>query len=152
MLTLAQDNDNTEMMTHLEGPIVDCLWDTFLCSWHNAMTPPPPCMDRTASSMPIATFEEESFGKLFDSQGRFRVPNQESINPNLPEHRPGDPHYDDDIAGEIARMHTWLSPKSRSETGPQIVARHLSESYELCREHHVLTILRPLQKPRCRCY
>jgi phosphatidylserine/phosphatidylglycerophosphate/cardiolipin synthase-like enzyme len=37
-----QDNDNVEMMTHLEGPIVDSLYDMALISWHNKLEPPLP--------------------------------------------------------------------------------------------------------------
>ncbi|CAG8954511.1 hypothetical protein HYFRA_00004424 [Hymenoscyphus fraxineus] len=37
-----QDNDNLEMMTQLEGPIVDSLYDMALISWHKKMIPPLP--------------------------------------------------------------------------------------------------------------
>lgn len=37
-----QDNDNLEMMTHLEGPIVDSLYDMALISWHKKLEPPLP--------------------------------------------------------------------------------------------------------------
>ncbi|KAH8678575.1 hypothetical protein BGZ60DRAFT_468049 [Tricladium varicosporioides] len=37
-----QDNDNMEMMTHLEGPIVDSLYDMALISWHKKLEPPLP--------------------------------------------------------------------------------------------------------------
>lgn len=34
-----QDNDNMEMMTHLEGPIVDSLYDMALISWNKKLQP-----------------------------------------------------------------------------------------------------------------
>ena len=37
-----QDRPNMEMMCHLEGPIVDSIYDTALISWHKAMNPPLP--------------------------------------------------------------------------------------------------------------
>jgi phosphatidylserine/phosphatidylglycerophosphate/cardiolipin synthase-like enzyme len=37
-----QDNDNLEMMSHLEGPIVDALYEMLLISWHKHLTPPLP--------------------------------------------------------------------------------------------------------------
>jgi hypothetical protein len=30
-----EDNDNVEMMTHVEGPIVDSIYDTALITWNN---------------------------------------------------------------------------------------------------------------------
>ncbi|KAI9722035.1 MAG: hypothetical protein M1812_001995 [Candelaria pacifica] len=39
-----QDNDNMEMMTEIEGPIVDSLYDMALITWHNAMEPPSPSL------------------------------------------------------------------------------------------------------------
>jgi hypothetical protein len=37
-----EDNANVEMMTHLEGPIVDSLYDCFLITWHDKFDPPLP--------------------------------------------------------------------------------------------------------------
>lgn len=39
-----QDRPNLELMTHLEGPIVDTFYDSALYSWYNTMTPPLPCL------------------------------------------------------------------------------------------------------------
>jgi len=123
-----QDNDNTEMMTHLEGPIVDCIWDTFLVSWHKAMTPQPPCLDRTAASLPTPTFQESSFTSMFNEQGQFRMPESGPSGAQLQEHMPSAPQYDDSISGEIRRMHSVLSPRHPGETEVDIIARHLSKN------------------------
>lgn len=44
-----QDNDNVEMMVHLEGPIVDSLYDMALISWHMRLSPPLPTRDTPAA-------------------------------------------------------------------------------------------------------
>lgn len=41
-----QDRPNLELMTHLEGPIVDSFYDVALHSWYNKLSPPLPCMDK----------------------------------------------------------------------------------------------------------
>lgn len=43
----------------------------------------------------------------------------------LPENMPDDPHYDDDIAGEVARVQSAVSPKA-GETRMEAVTRHLN--------------------------
>ncbi|GAA5918081.1 hypothetical protein JCM6882_004984 [Rhodosporidiobolus microsporus] len=39
-----QDRPNLEMMVHLEGPVVDSLYDNMLISWHEELTPSLPCL------------------------------------------------------------------------------------------------------------
>jgi hypothetical protein len=116
------------MMSHLEGSVVDCLWDTFLVSWHKAMNPPPPCLGVTASSQAVPTFSEPGFASMFNEQGQFRKPEEDSANASIPEHLPGAPQYDDSVSGEIRRMHSALTPHHQGETEPEIIARHLSRS------------------------
>ena len=124
-----QDNDNLEMMTHLEGPIVDSIWDTYLISWHNKLDPPAPCRDSPAAHGKPPTYEEDSFKQLFDANGAFRLP-ERSTDANLPEHMPLEPHYDDSIAGEIQRMRSVLTPQG-SESHHDAVARHLNKPTKL---------------------
>ncbi|SCV72211.1 BQ2448_4905 [Microbotryum intermedium] len=40
-----QDRPNVEMMVHLEGPIVDSMYDCLLLSWHETLDPPLPCLE-----------------------------------------------------------------------------------------------------------
>ncbi|SCZ88120.1 BZ3500_MvSof-1268-A1-R1_Chr2-1g04202 [Microbotryum saponariae] len=40
-----QDRPNVEMMVHLEGPIVDSMYDCLLLSWHAKLDPPLPCLE-----------------------------------------------------------------------------------------------------------
>jgi phosphatidylserine/phosphatidylglycerophosphate/cardiolipin synthase-like enzyme len=65
-----QDNDNLELALQLEGPIVDALYDTALITWHNALSPPMPCLATPASTAPVPTFETESHRQLFDKEGK----------------------------------------------------------------------------------
>ncbi|KAI5477424.1 hypothetical protein MNV49_006416 [Pseudohyphozyma bogoriensis] len=41
-----QDRVNVEMMTHIEGPIVQSFYDMALLSWNNAMNPPLPLLNQ----------------------------------------------------------------------------------------------------------
>lgn len=64
-----QDNDNMEMMTQLEGHIVDSIYDTAIITWHEAMDPPLPCLSTPASTINPPTAAIQSFGTLFDESG-----------------------------------------------------------------------------------
>ncbi|BGP24735.1 hypothetical protein Rt10032_c02g1161 [Rhodotorula toruloides] len=39
-----QDRPNLEMMVHLEGPVVDSIYDNILISWHESLSPALPCL------------------------------------------------------------------------------------------------------------
>ena len=164
-----QDNDNLEMMTHLEGPIVDSFYELSLLSWHNAMKPPLPQINSPASGDTIPCFQQASHNTMFNENGLLRDLTGEPLpkigavedqqpndyvtsfagladkNPNnileggnlssvvkignrerLTEHKGGDPHYDPDIAAEVKRAQSVLSPKE-SESRMQAVTRHLSK-------------------------
>ncbi|KXX76260.1 Minor cardiolipin synthase ClsB [Madurella mycetomatis] len=171
-----QDNDNLEMLVHVEGPIVDSLYDMALISWHRKLDPPLPSYDRPAAqewsrTLPDKTADdapdEASFlgcnkgqrdrighkpGDIDPSapptgkprgtaDGRAQVgpgngkqavsqlqvkdsPQQHAL---LPEHTPDDPHYDDDIAGEVFRIQSSLSSKP-GETHMEAVTRRLNHT------------------------
>ena len=51
-----QDNDNFEMSCHLEGPIVDSIYDMALISWHKALKPPLPSHASPAALGGLHTF------------------------------------------------------------------------------------------------
>jgi phosphatidylserine/phosphatidylglycerophosphate/cardiolipin synthase-like enzyme len=237
-----QDNDNVEMMSHFEGPIVDSLYDVALLSWSKKMEPPLPSHNSPAAQGGISAFEkqDEIFGPNGEirghsavvdprrmkqrgqaygaEHGQVKVPGaadssaqlqsndeeradeltgptttlsithphpaktdngeqagpdsqgdsanqpdgatqgqkpengsgpdqatqefvaagqqpisqsqiQEPTPPNnpLPEHAHDDPHYDDDIAGEVARVQTSVSPKS-GVSRREAVTRHLNHT------------------------
>jgi phosphatidylserine/phosphatidylglycerophosphate/cardiolipin synthase-like enzyme len=67
-----QDNDNMEMMTQLEGPIVDSLYDMALISWHKVLEPPLPSLNSPASQSGVGSFGDTSHHEMF-RQGEVQV-------------------------------------------------------------------------------
>ncbi|KAK4099282.1 hypothetical protein N658DRAFT_540783 [Parathielavia hyrcaniae] len=137
-----QDNDNLEMLTHLEGPIVDSLYDMALISWHKRMNPPLPSQDSPAArdGQPVSTWDsEEAVADETASTGaengadegnwplELSTQDHQDTSTPLPEHTTEDPHYDDDIAGEVARSRISLAPKP-GETHLQAVTRLLNHT------------------------
>ena len=106
-----EDNANMEMMSHLEGPIVDSIYDTALITWNNRLHPTLPSHAATAAGggVPTSTLEP-----LYTQRGQ-GYEQQEIADAGqtvrLPEHMPGDPHYDEDLDGEILRMQSCYSAK-----------------------------------------
>lgn len=45
LIELMADRPNLELMSHLEGPIVDSFYEVALHSWYNRLSPPLPCMN-----------------------------------------------------------------------------------------------------------
>ncbi|ROW09834.1 hypothetical protein VMCG_02520 [Cytospora schulzeri] len=66
-----QDNDNMEMMVHLEGPIVDSMYDMALLSWHKALEPPLPSYNSPAAQGGVSSFTESHAG-IFGPSGSIR--------------------------------------------------------------------------------
>jgi hypothetical protein len=231
-----QDNDNVEMMVHLEGPIVDSLYDMALISWHKALDPVLPSYNSPAARGGLGSFGErhtamftsgatlrgssvvmdtskmtprqaygrdgspihqpgavdpsvdgpsdykhrtdivtgpttthsvthphpdsgpdkvvnghEEHGNLVNGStkdiqngasdlvaekflggGDQVIPQSQIQEPSrqdhpLPEHMTDDPHYDDDIAGEVARVQTAVSPKT-DMTRMRAVTKHLNHT------------------------
>ncbi|KAI5922548.1 hypothetical protein F4810DRAFT_672966 [Camillea tinctor] len=60
-----QDNDNLEMMVHVEGPIVDSLYDMALLSWHRKLEPLLPCLASPAADAATGR-DTGSFTERFD--------------------------------------------------------------------------------------
>jgi phosphatidylserine/phosphatidylglycerophosphate/cardiolipin synthase-like enzyme len=106
-----EDNDNVEMMTHVEGPIVDSLYDTALITWNNHLNPPLPSHDAPATEGGLPTSGQEP---LYTDRPPAREQHEiaaEGQAVRLPEHMPDDPHYDADLNGEITRMQSCYSEK-----------------------------------------
>lgn len=66
-----QDNENLEMMVHMEGPIVDSMYDMALISWHKRLEPPLPSHDSPATKGGITAFTEPLAG-VFGPSGSIR--------------------------------------------------------------------------------
>lgn len=118
------------MISHLEGPIVDSFWETFLISWHNNLAPPLPCRNMTAANSPPPTLQEPTFLDLFEPDGSFGLPEKPSKE-TLPEHMSGSPHYDDTLAGEVHRIHSVLHRSDPSRPYVDTVAAHLNAPTKL---------------------
>lgn len=154
-----QDNDNFEMSCHLEGPIVDSIYDMALISWHRELNPPLPSHASPAALGGLHTFEQDpQFKKRAYIPGIEGTPSSPdpplstnaTVLPSdpgnkhtgdvsgdrlpsgerLPEHTARDPHYDPDIASEVARVQSVVSP-SGNETRMEAVTRHLNSTTHL---------------------
>lgn len=119
-----QDNDNLEMMVHLEGPIVDAMYDTLLISWHKNLDPALPMIGKPAAKEPIPTHENlASKAELTDAAAPGSHQNQVEI---LPESTSSEPHYDQTFVEEAKRVNSQLEPRPE-ETRRDAATRHLSK-------------------------
>lgn len=126
-------NENLEMMTQLEGPIVRSLFDTSMISWSDELNPQMPSILSPPTYHGCPSFSDTEFTKLIDQQGNFQMPEftgsaQDSINhERLPTHEPGDSHWDESIAGEVLRSNAAFRPVKEGETHNQLVCDHLNK-------------------------
>lgn len=111
-----QDNDNLEMLSHIEGPIVDAFYDAALLSYGRPLDPPLPMLNSPAESAPIPAHHGEQTAD----------PN-EIVPEDLLEHTSSSPHWDVDFEGEAKRVNHSINPRE-GETPTQAVTRHLSMS------------------------
>ncbi|KAK5994201.1 hypothetical protein PT974_07644 [Cladobotryum mycophilum] len=121
-----EDNSNMEMMAHVEGPIVDSVYDTALITWNNALTPFLPSHDAPATEGGLPTASKEP---VYLERGQGRDPVEIAVNGHahtaLPEHTPQDSHYDANLSTEIDRIQSCYSTKP-DETRLQAVNRQLN--------------------------
>ncbi|GAM86914.1 hypothetical protein ANO11243_049350 [Dothideomycetidae sp. 11243] len=121
-----EDNDNVEMMTHFEGPIVDSIYDTALITWGLHLNPPLPSANTSATVGGLHADRQQE--PLHMDRGQAREQHEivrDGEAAQLPEHMPDDPHYDDDLPGEITRMQSAYSPKP-NESRLQATNRQLN--------------------------
>ncbi|KAI4121966.1 MAG: hypothetical protein LQ338_006063 [Usnochroma carphineum] len=87
-----QDNDNLEMMTHLEGSIVDSFYDMALISWWKELKPPLPCSTLPAPQANLSDGQQSVDQKTVNLP-RPMKPNQYKTDPvgqQASQHRPGE--------------------------------------------------------------
>ncbi len=109
-----QDNDNLEMMVHVEGPIVDSFYDTALISWGKALDPPLPMMNSPAADAGVSYFSVYEYDHMQESDD------------DLSPHTIDNEHYDEDVKSEAKRVNGLLKPRDgESRTKP--VTRLLSK-------------------------
>ncbi|KAJ4265269.1 hypothetical protein NW762_004554 [Fusarium torreyae] len=125
-----EDNDNLEMMTHVEGPIVDSIYDTALVTWQNALHPQLPSLEYSASDggLPTST-QEPIYVERRTTHEQDEIAAEGDRQEALPEHTPEDPNYDDSLEGEIKRMQSCYSMKE-GETRLQAANRQLNLAVE----------------------
>lgn len=122
-----EDNDNMEMMTHLEGPIVDSVYDCALVTWGNAfkMALPSANAPATEGGLGVTSGDKEPLHLDREPAREQQQVVSDGEAAQLPEHMPGDPHYDPDMASEITRMQSCYSSKP-NETLLQAANRQLN--------------------------
>ncbi|OQE47125.1 hypothetical protein PENCOP_c001G04325 [Penicillium coprophilum] len=113
-----QDNDNLEMLAHIEGPIVDSFYDTALLSWGKLLDPPFPLLNSPARDAPIPCHATKNNDISTENGGRA-----------LPEHTTNFPYYDRDLEQEARRVNGCIHPQS-DETRTQAVSRHLNTTIQ----------------------
>jgi phosphatidylserine/phosphatidylglycerophosphate/cardiolipin synthase-like enzyme len=67
-----QDNDNVEMMIHMEGPIVDSMYDMALISWDKKLEPPLPSLNTPAVEGGLGSFADKSHDEIFGPDGSLK--------------------------------------------------------------------------------
>lgn len=108
-----QDNDNLEMMIHVEGPIVDGLYDTALISWGRPLEPTLPMLASPAT------------GAAIPCQSTVELDHAAPARGPLPELTVQESHYDTNLKHEAERMNGLLEPRD-GENKIQAVTRRLS--------------------------
>ena len=126
-----EDNANVEMMTHLEGPVVDSLYDSFLITWHDRCDPPLPTHDSPARQGGFSTSnptDRPEYPTTVDTRGQQEIVHDGTeAKAHLAPHNPGDPHYDDSVAAEVTRIQSMYSPRD-NETRVAAINRHLNDT------------------------
>ncbi|KAH8701565.1 IQ calmodulin-binding motif protein [Talaromyces proteolyticus] len=123
-----QDNDNLEMMSHLEGPIVDAMYDLLLISWNKHFNPPLPMIGSPAAGS-VATLSLQDVPEFIPSKN-LDSPSFITLRPEkevMLESTSKDPHYDSNLYEEAKRVNSQLNP-SEGETGRDATARHLNKT------------------------
>ncbi|KAJ5928499.1 hypothetical protein N7466_007455 [Penicillium verhagenii] len=113
-----QDNDNLEMLSHIEGPIVDSFYDAALLSWGKPLDPPLPLLNSPAESAPIPAHHGEQ-----------KLDPTEDLPADLTENTSETPRWDVDFEGEAHRVNSSVDPRG-DETPTQAVTRHLNTTIQ----------------------
>ncbi|KAM0231425.1 hypothetical protein ACHAPO_008535 [Fusarium lateritium] len=121
-----EDNDNLEMMIHVEGPIVDSIYDTALITWQNGLHPHLPfCDSPPASESGLPSVQRPGYEDTVATHGRLGTVTEGGNDEATLEHMSDDPHFDEDIAGEVKRMQASYCEKE-GETRLQAANRKLN--------------------------
>lgn len=121
-----QDNDNLEMMVHMEGPIVDTLYDTLLISWDKQFHTALPMISSPAAHRAISTWTNSTTEEQMANATTSRSAQQEVE--ILTELTSSNPLYDADIVEEARRVNSQLEA-GPNESRRDATTRHLSPFY-----------------------
>ncbi|CEJ86164.1 hypothetical protein VHEMI04027 [[Torrubiella] hemipterigena] len=110
-----QDNDNLEMMTHVEGPIVDSVYDTAVITWNQA------CKSEKKQPASEDGLPVDNGQNLPPTKATMNGTIAREKEPKLPECST----YDQDVEAELVRMREKYS-HSESESNLQVVNRQLN--------------------------
>ncbi|KHN94447.1 IQ calmodulin-binding motif protein [Metarhizium album ARSEF 1941] len=129
-----QDNDNLEMMIHLEGPIVDSIHDTAVITWYKSLAsslPPEDQLPASAGGLPTEDHAERHLHPRGPTASQVALVGEAEARAQsqapLAKHTPEDAHFDHDLAGEVVRVQGSYSAKP-NETRLQAVNRQLNTS------------------------
>lgn len=121
-----QDNDNLEMMVHMEGPIVDTLYDMLLISWDKQFHTALPMISSPAAHRPISTWTKStSEEQMANTTASGSVRREIEI---LTESTSSNPLYDADMVEEARRVNSQLEARP-NESRRDATTRHLSTFY-----------------------
>ncbi|KAJ2979021.1 hypothetical protein NQ176_g3500 [Zarea fungicola] len=106
------DNDNLEMMVHLEGPIVEGIRDTAIFTWFERLGETgPPVGSQEPSPHVMDTRQEDNGTESKTRQETAQNSPTAKVESLQPVHMPDDPHFDMEMEDEIRRVQTSYNPK-----------------------------------------
>lgn len=106
------DNDNLEMMVHLEGPIVESIRDSAIITWYEQMNETNPQFESGATSGDdVKTLQNGSHDQkeALEAAAPPSLPFAAEA-AQLPIHTPEDPHFDVSIVDEALRVQRSYQP------------------------------------------
>jgi hypothetical protein len=112
-----QDNDNLEMLSHIEGPIVDGFYDAALLSWGKPLDPPLPLLGTPAATQQVPWYQSKEPRCFSEDEPRGLS--------DLPQLTTCEENYDISYEDEALRVNNSIIPR-REETPTHAVTRHLS--------------------------
>lgn len=116
-----QDNDNLEMMVHMEGPIVDSMYDMALISWHKHLEPPLPSHNSPAAqggANASTDSQADVSGPSGYIRGHTAVVDPAKMSPREAYDYPGRVPQPGNVNGDHTRLESGDTRRSDVVTGP----------------------------------
>lgn len=141
-----QDNDNMEMMTHLEGPIVDSLYDMALISWSKKLEPPLPSHNSPAVQGGLSSFSNKGHDDVFNREGVMhpeKIKDQKAysyeakeynqpgvVHPNAPDHVLAGPTTTESVTHPIGDSDAGVSQIDQGVNQVQLNDQNVNHGFE----------------------